>query len=420
MSGGGSDSGPDRSGRVTLAGIEKAAGLIKGSVLETPCLPAPGLSALTGAEVFVKYENMQVTGSFKERGALVKLLSLTEAERRRGVIAMSAGNHAQGVAFHAERLGIPATIVMPDNTPFVKIAATKGFNANVVLAGNTVDEASAEADRIAAEKGLVWVHPFDDPHVIEGQGTIAVEMLAACPDLDVLVIPIGGGGLISGIGTAAKALKPGVEIIGVETVLYPGMWGQFHDKAVRCEGATIAEGIAVRDVGKITREIARSVVDDIILAKESTIERAINAYLTRMRTIAEGAGAAGLAALLSEPERFEDKKVGLVLCGGNIDPRLLSSIVIRELTRDGRLVSIRIDTPDRPGALGEITTVIGELRGNVVDVAHHRLFLDVPAKGAKLDVTFEVFDAEHGAQIVAALRGKGLRVRRVDVAESME
>lgn len=420
MTGGGSDSGPDGSDKVSLAGIERAADLIKGAVLETPCLPAPGLSALIGAEVFVKYENMQVTGSFKERGALVKLLSLTESERRRGVIAMSAGNHAQGVAFHAERLGIPATIVMPENTPFVKIAATKGFNADVVLAGNTVDEASAEADRIAAEKGLVWVHPFDDPHVIEGQGTIGIEMLTACPDLDVLVIPIGGGGLISGIGTAAKALKPGIEVIGVETVLYPGMWGQFHDKAVRCEGATIAEGIAVRDVGKITRRIARSVVDDIILAKESTIERAINAYLTRMRTIAEGAGAAGLAALLTEPERFEGKKVGLVLCGGNIDPRLLSSIVIRELTRDGRLVSIRIDTPDRPGALGEITTVIGELRGNVVDVAHHRLFLDVPAKGAKLDVTFEVFDAEHGAQIVAALRAKGLRVRRVDVAESME
>jgi threonine dehydratase len=420
MTGEGPDGGEDRSGPVTLAGIEKAAGLIRGAVLETPCLPAPGLSVLTGAEVFVKYENMQVTGSFKERGALVKLLSLTDAERRSGVIAMSAGNHAQGVAFHAERLGIPATIVMPENTPFVKIAATKSFNADVVLAGNTVDEASTEADRIAAEKGLVWVHPFDDPRVIEGQGTIAIEMLAACPDLEVLVVPIGGGGLISGIGTAAKTLKPDIELIGVETVLYPGMWGQFHHKEVRCEGATIAEGIAVRDVGQITRKIARDVVDDIILAKESTIERAINAYLTRLRTIAEGAGAAGLAALLTDPERFAGKRVGLVLCGGNIDPRLLSSIVIRELTRDGRLVSIRIDTPDRPGALGEITTIIGELRGNVVDVAHHRLFLDVPAKGAKLDVTFEVFDAEHGAQIVAALRAKGLRVRRVDVAESIE
>ncbi len=405
---------------VTLDGIRAASDLIKGAVQKTPCLPAPRLSQLTGAEVFVKYENMQVTGSFKERGALVKLLSLPEETRRRGVIAMSAGNHAQGVARHAERLGIPATIVMPENTPFVKIAATRSFNAEVVLAGNSVDEASAEATRIATSRGLEWVHPFDDAHVIEGQGTIALEMLDDCPDLECLIVPIGGGGLISGVGIAAKALKPGIEVIGVESVLYPGMWGQFNNKEVRCEGPTIAEGIAVRDTGLITRKIVKDVVDDIILAKESTIERAINIYLTQLRTIAEGAGAAGLAALLTETDRFDGKRVGLVLCGGNIDPRLLSSIVIRELSRDGRLVSIRIDTPDRPGVLGEITTLIGELRGNVVDVAHHRLFLDVPAKGATLDVTFEAFDAEHGEQIVAALRGRGLRVRRVDVAESME
>jgi len=408
------------SGEVTLAGIQKAARLIRGAVLETPCLPAPALSALTGAEVFVKYENMQVTGSFKERGAIVKLASLTPEERTRGVIAMSAGNHAQGVACHAQRLGIPATIVMPESTPFVKIAATKSYNAEVVLAGETVHEASEEADRIASERGLAWVHPYDDPRVIEGQGTIALEMLEAYPDLDTLVIPIGGGGLISGNGTAAKAIRPDIEVIGVETVLYPGMWGDFYGREVRCEGPTIAEGIAVRDVGKLTRQIVKKVVDDIILAKESTIERAINAYLTRLRTIAEGAGAAGLAALMTEPERFAGKKVGLVLCGGNIDPRLLSSIVIRELTRDGRLVSIRIDTPDRPGVLGEIATVIGTLKGNVVDVAHHHLFLDVPAKGATLDVTFEAFDAQHGEAIVAALRERGYRVRHVDVAESIE
>lgn len=407
-------------GAVTLAGIRKAAGLIKGAVLETPCLPAPALSALTGAEVFVKYENMQVTGSFKERGAIVKLSSLSADERSRGVIAMSAGNHAQGVACHAQRLGIPATIVMPESTPFVKIAATKSYNAEVVLAGETVHEAWEEADRIASERGLAWVHPYDDPQVIEGQGTIALEMLEAYPDLETLVVPIGGGGLISGNGTAAKAIKPEIEVIGVETVLYPGMWGDFYGMDVRCEGATIAEGIAVRDVGNLTRQIVRKVVDDIILAKESTIERAINAYLTRLRTIAEGAGAAGLAALMTEPERFAGKKVGLILCGGNIDPRLLSSIVIRELTRDGRLVSIRIDTPDRPGVLGEIATIIGTLKGNVVDVAHHHLFLDVPAKGAKLDVTFEAFDADHGEAIVAALRERGYRVRHVDVAESME
>lgn len=406
--------------QVTFAGIKRAAAQIRGAVLETPCLPAPRLSDLTKADVFVKYENMQVTGSFKERGALNKLLSLTNDERRRGVIAMSAGNHAQGVACHARKLGIPATIVMPELTPFVKIAATRSYGANVVLAGESVDEAKAEADRIAEEQNLVWVHPFDDPRVVEGQGTIALEMLESQPSLETLVVPIGGGGLISGIGTAAKALKPGIEIIGVETVLYPGMWGHFYDKEVRCDGPTIAEGIAVRDIGQLTRKIVRSVVDDIVLAKESTIERAINAYLTMQHSIAEGAGAAGLAALLTTPERFAGKSVGLVLCGGNIDPRLLSSIVIRELARDGRLVSIRIDTPDRPGVLGEITTVIGALKGNVVDVAHHRLFLNVPAKGATLDVTFEAFDAQHGSEIVAALRERGFTVRHLDVSETME
>lgn len=405
---------------VTFDGIKKAAELIEGAILHTPCLPAPHLSDLTGAEISVKYENMQVTGSFKERGALVKLSSLSEDERHRGVIAMSAGNHAQGVARHAQRLGIPAVIVMPETTPYVKIAATRAYNAEVVLAGNSVDEAHAEADRISRERGLVWVHPYDDPRVIEGQGTIALEMLEACPDLDTLVIPIGGGGLISGNAIAAKAIKPDIEIIGVETVLYPGMWGLFYGKEVRCEGATIAEGIAVRDIGMITRQIVKETVDDILLAKESTIETAINAYLTSLRTIAEGAGAAGLAALMTDPQRFAGKKVGLILCGGNIDPRLLSSIVIRELARDGRLVSVRIDTPDRPGVLGEIASVIGDMKGNVVDVAHHHLFLDVPAKGTTLDVTFEAFDAHHGEEIVVALRQRGYRVRRMDVAESLE
>lgn len=406
--------------QVTFDKIKQAAEIIKGAVLETPCLPAPRLSQLTGADIFVKYENMQVTGAFKERGALVKLSGLTDQEKSRGVIAVSAGNHAQGVAYHAGRLGIPATIVMPVLTPFVKIAATRGYGAEVVLAGNTLADAKEEADRLALEKDLVWVHPYDDAHVIHGQGTIALEMLAQQPDLEVLVIPVGGGGLISGIATAAKALKPSVTVTGVETTLYPGMWGAFYGKEVRCEGATIAEGIAVRDIGQLTTEVIKDRVDDILLVSESSIEQAINAYLTLQRTIAEGAGAAGLAALLSDPDRFAGKKVGLVLCGGNIDPRLLSKIVVRELARDGRLVSIRIDTPDRPGTLGEIATVIGDMQGNVVDVEHHRLFLNVPAKGATLDVTFEAFDRPHGERIVATLRERGFVVRYLEIGDRMD
>jgi threonine dehydratase len=267
----------DDPAQVTFEKIREAADLIKGAVLETPCLPAPRLSQLTGADVYVKYENMQVTGAFKERGALVKLSSLTDAEKARGVIAVSAGNHAQGVAYHAGRLGIPATIVMPVLTPFVKIAATRDYGAEVVLAGNTLAEAKEEADRLAAEKDLVWVHPYDDAHVIHGQGTIAIEMLAQQPDLEVLVVPIGGGGLISGIATAAKALKPSIEVIGVETTLYPGMWGAFYGKEVVCEGATIAEGIAVRDIGRLTTAVVKERVDDILLVSETNIERAINA-----------------------------------------------------------------------------------------------------------------------------------------------
>ncbi|MBO0345978.1 threonine ammonia-lyase [Roseibium limicola] len=404
---------------VIYESILAAAQKIEGAVLGTPCLPAPRLSELTGAEVFVKYENMQVTGAFKERGALVKLLSLSEKERARGVIAVSAGNHAQGVAYHASRLGIKATIVMPALTPFVKISATRGFGAEVVLVGDTLAEAKAEADRLAEAHGYVWVHPYDDVEVIRGQGTIALEMLAAQPDLDMLVVPVGGGGLIAGMAVAAKAIKPQIEVIGVETVLYPGMWGALYNKEVRCEGATIAEGIAVRDIGLITQEVIKRTVDDILLVKESTLEQAINAYLTLQRTIAEGAGAAGLAAMLSDRERFVGKRVGLVLCGGNIDPRLLSKIVVRELARDGRVVSIRIDTPDKPGVLGEIAMTIGNMQGNVVDVAHHRLFLNVPAKGATLDVTFEAFTAQHGTDIVQALREKGYTVKHLDVAQAV-
>ncbi|WP_417768677.1 threonine ammonia-lyase [Stappia sp.] len=404
--------------QVTLDTITRAASLIEGAVMRTPCLPAPKLSLLTGAEVFVKYENLQVTNAFKERGALVKLDTLTPDERRRGVIAMSAGNHAQAVAYHAARLGIPATIVMPEPTPFVKVAATRGYGARVVLAGEMLADAQAEAERIAADEGLVWVHPYDDPAIISGQGTIALEMLADQPDLDCLVVPIGGGGLISGMATAAKALKPGIEVIGVEAELYPSMIGALRGGEVRCGGATLAEGIAVKNVGKLTLEIVRRTVDDILLVDEAALERAVNAYLTRQKTMAEGAGAAGLAALLSYPERFAGRRTGLVLCGGNIDPRLLSSIMVRELAREGRLLSIRITTADRPGILGEISTLIGRLGGNILEVSHHRLFLNVPAKGTTLDVAMETHDRDHAARIHEALEQAGHSVRMLDLGES--
>lgn len=404
--------------QVSLDTIVQAARLIEGAVMRTPCLPAPKLSQLTGAEVFVKYENLQVTNAFKERGALVKLSALADAERRRGVIAMSAGNHAQAVAYHAARLGIPATIVMPEPTPFVKVAATRGYGARVVLAGEVLADAQAEAERIADEEGLVWVHPYDDPAIISGQGTIALEMLQDHPDLDCLVVPVGGGGLISGIAVAARATRPVIEIVGVEAALYPSMIGALRGEPVTCGGATLAEGIAVKNVGKLTLEIVRQTVNDILLVDEATLERAVNAYLTRQKTMAEGAGAAGLAALLAYPERFAGKRVGLVLCGGNIDPRLLSSIMVRELAREGRLLSIRITTADRPGILGEIATLIGRLGGNILEVSHHRLFLNVPAKGTTLDVTMETHDRDHAGRIHGALEAAGHSVHPLDLGES--
>ena len=299
---------------------------------------------------------MQVTNSFKERGACVKLAALSADERRRGVIAMSAGNHAQAVAYHARRLGIAATIVMPVTTPFVKIKATETLGASVVLDGETVAEAQARAEMIAKERHLVWVHPYDDPQIIAGQGTVALEMLEDAPDLDVLVVPIGGGGLISGCAIAARAKKPSIEIVGVESALYPSMWNAIHQGNRPCGGATLAEGIAVTNVGKVTLPIVGEMVSDIILVDEALIERAVNAFLTLQKTMAEGAGAAGLAAMLAEPERFRGRKVGLVLCGGNIDPRILASIMVRELERADRIVSFRLTIPDRPGILGQIAS----------------------------------------------------------------
>ena len=405
---------------ITIADVEAARRTIAGQVLRTPMLPAPKLSALTGSEVHVKYENLQVTNSFKDRGAFNKLASLSPTARARGVIAMSAGNHAQAVAYHAARLAIPATIVMPLTTPFVKVEATQAHGAEVVLEGESVAEAQIRAEIIARERGCTLVHPYDDPLVIAGQGTIALEMLEEAPDLDALVIPIGGGGLIAGNAVAARARKPAIEIVGAEAALYPSFWNALHGENRPLGGATLAEGIAVKNVGVLALPIVRELVSEIVLVDEAHLEQAVNAYLTLQKTMAEGAGAAGLAAMLVNPEKFRGRKVGLILCGGNIDARILASIMVRELEREDRIVSFRLTIPDQPGVLGQIATRLGQLGANILGVEHRRLFLDVPAKGAKLDVTVETRDRAHGAQIFNALEGDGFQPMWIDTATMME
>ncbi len=405
---------------VALSDIEAARRVIAGHVLRTPMLPAPKLSALTGAEVFVKYENLQVTNSFKERGALNKLASLSPAERARGVIAMSAGNHAQAVAYHAQRLRIPATIVMPVTTPFVKIEATQTYGAEVVLEGETIAEAQVRAEAIAGERGLTFVHPYDDALVIAGQGTIALEMLEEVPDLDLLVIPIGGGGLIAGNAIAARAKRPAIEVVGAEATLYPSFWNRLHGAHLPLGGPTLAEGIAVKNVGKLTLPVVRELVAEIVLVDEAHLERAVYAFLTLQKAMAEGAGAAGLAAMLVKPGRFVGRKVGLILCGGNIDPRILASVMVRELEREDRIVSFRLAIPDRPGVLGQIATRLGHLGVNILEVDHRRLFLDVPAKGAKLDVTVETRDRAHAEEVLRALAADGYAPVRIETASAIE
>lgn len=405
---------------VSLADIEAARRALGADVLRTPTLPAPSLSRLTGAEVFVKYENLQATNSFKERGALNKLATLAPEARRAGVIAMSAGNHAQAVAYHARRLEVPATIVMPVTTPYVKVAATQVHGATVVLHGETVADAQQRAEALAHERGLVWVHPYDDPHVIAGQGTVALEMLEDVPDLDMLVLPIGGGGLISGCAVAARGRNPAIAVVGVEAALYPSTWNAIRNEVRPIGGPTLAEGIAVKNVGKLTEPIIRALVSDILLVDEAHLEQAVNAFLTQQKTMAEGAGAAGLAAMLAQPDRFRGRKIGLVVSGGNIDPRILASIVVRELERESRIVSFRVSIPDRPGVLGIIATRLGELGANILEVEHKRLFLDVPAKGAKLDVTVETRDAAHAEAILASLAADGYQPVRIVAGDAMD
>ena len=396
---------------VTLEDVQRAATAIKGAIETTPFHHSRTLSQVTGADVYLKFENLQFTASFKERGALNKLLSLTLAERKAGVIAMSAGNHAQGVAYHASRLGIPATIVMPESTPFVKVKHTMGHGARVIQQGATLADSDRIAHEVAAKEGLVFVHPYDDDHIIAGQGTVALEMLEANPDLDTLVVPVGGGGLISGMAIAAKAAKPSIRIIGVETELYPSMYNVLKGGNAPIGGQTIAEGIAVKNVGARTVDICGKLLDDIVLVPEVAIERAIALLLSIEKTVVEGAGAAGFAALLEHPQKFTGHKVGLVLCGGNIDPRLLSNVIMRELQREGRILTIAVEIEDRPGILARVATIVGEAGGNIIEVAHNRMLTDVPAKAAELRVSMETRDAGHAQSICQAVRDAGYGVR---------
>lgn len=395
---------------VTLAAIELAAAQLDGAILRTPAVEAPKLSALSGAQVFMKYENMQATGSFKERGALLKLLSLDDRARARGVIAISAGNHAQAVAYHAEKLGIPATVVMPENAPFTKVANTEAYGAKVILSGETIAESRMLADGLIAEQGFTLVHPYDDPIVITGQGTAGLEFVQDCRALDFMVIPIGGGGFISGIATAAKALNPAIEIIGVEVESYPSMYAALRGETAVCGGSTLAEGIAVKGAGRYTLPIVRELVSDILLVKETEVEQAVFTLTSLQKTVAEGASASALAAVLANKERFHGRKVGLFQCGANIDPRVLASIMMRGLEREGKIVSLRISINDRPGMLGEISSELGRCGANILEVYHRRFYLDVPAKGAVVEIVIETKDRAHADLTVDRLRRHGFQV----------
>ncbi|HUO22920.1 MAG TPA: threonine ammonia-lyase [Caulobacteraceae bacterium] len=392
---------------LTFEAIQAAAERLHGHIEKTPMRRSRTLSDITGAEVWLKFENQQFTAAYKERGALNKLLQLTPGEQRRGVIAASAGNHAQGLAYHGARLGIPVTIVMPRPTPFVKVEQTRNFGADVVLHADTFDEAYEYAVRLGEERQMVFVHPFNDIDVMAGQGTVALEMLEAAPDLEVLPVPIGGGGLIAGVATAAKAIKPDIRVIGLEPVMYPSFVARMNGQTAVTGGQTIAEGIAVKTVGDLTYAIARPLVDEVLLIEEPAFERAIALYCNVEKTIVEGAGAGALAALLSYPDRFAGKSCGLILTGGNIDTRLLASVLTRELVRAQRIANLRFVGDDRPGLLATVSLTIGAHGANIIEVAHNRLSLDVPAKGAEFDVMIETRDARHTAEIIAALTEAG-------------
>jgi threonine dehydratase len=381
-------------------------------------LAAKTLSEIFGCEVWLKFENLQFTASFKERGALNKLLQLTPEERARGVVAMSAGNHAQGVAYHARRLGIPATIVMPRATPFIKVRNTRAHGARVVLFGETLAEAAVHAEELRVRESLVFVHPYDDAAIIAGQGTIALEMLSVVPALDTLCIPVGGGGMIAGMAVAAKALKPAIQIIGVESQFYDAMRQSLAGNSVRVGGETIAEGIAVRDVGALALAVARQNVDEIVTVSEESLERAIVLLLEIEKTVTEGAGAAGMAALIEHRERFAGKRVGVVLCGGNIDTRILASILLRGLRRDHRLIRLRVGIPDTAGNLAKLLVVVGDAGANLIDVFHQRVFAHVSAKRTEVELTLETRDQQHVGELLAALTAHGFNATQLDDDET--
>ncbi len=398
---------------ITLQDIQSAAERLQGHLLRTPCVASRTLSDITGAQVFLKFENLQFTASFKERGACNKLAQLTPEERARGVIAMSAGNHAQGVAYHAQRLGIRAVIVMPLFTPGVKIERTRGFAAEVVLHGNTLDESRSHALQLAQAQGLVFVHPYDDPDIVAGQGTVALEMLADVPDLDTLVVAVGGGGLIAGMATAAKSLQPGIEVIGVQTMRFPAMVNAIKGTRHPQGSSSIAEGIAVGTPGKLPQDIIRRLASDLLLVDEGDIEQAIVMLLEVEKTLVEGAGAAGLAALLKYPERFQGKRVGLVLCGGNIDPLLLAAIIERGMVRAGRLARLRVSARDVPGTLAAITATVAQAGANINEVHHQRAFTTLAAQNVEIELVIQTRGPQHISDVLAALQSAGLNAQLV-------
>ena len=406
---------PTPAGFPTLADVQAAAARIAGAIVLTPTLRSRTLSEMTGADIWLKFENLQFTAAYKERGALNKLLALDEAERSRGVVAASAGNHAQAVAYHGRRLGIPVTIVMPISTPTIKVTQTEGHGATVILHGERFDDAHAYAKQLEADHGMVFVHPFDDPAVISGAGTVALEMLAAVPDLDTLVIPIGGGGLISGIATAAKAINPAIEIIGVEAELYPSMKNVVEGGHGAIGGDTLAEGIAVKVPGELTRQIIAATVNRIDLVAEKDIEHAVALLVGIEKTVVEGAGAAGLAAILANPARYQGRRVGTVLCGGNIDTHLLANVLVRELVRCGRIARLKIAAQDRPGALAAITATFHKCGVNIIEVHHQRIFTRLPAKDTVIEVECEARDAQAIEQLVGALEAGGFEVERASL-----
>ncbi|WP_374600625.1 threonine ammonia-lyase [Brevundimonas sp.] len=396
---------------VTYDDILAARDRIAGQVDRTPVRHSRRLSLLTGAEVWVKFDNLHFTGSFKERGALNRLLQLTPDERRRGVVAASAGNHAQALAYHGGRLGIPVTIVMPEGTPFVKADGTRAHGATVVIKGLDFTGSTEEAHRLRDEKGYVFISAFDDEGIVTGQGVCAVEFLEDAPDLDALIIPIGGGGLIAGCAVAAKAMKPDIRIFGVEAAMYPSFTAKRRGETPKCSGQTIAEGIAIKAVGDIPFAIADPLIEDVLVCQEADFETAVSYYATLEKAVAEGAGAGGLAALLAYPDRFKGMKVGLVLCGGNIDARMLAVVLNRELVREKRLIVYRILGDDRPGMMSKMSGVIGGLGGNIIDVVHNRLALDVPAKGAEFDIMVETRGEAHAQEIRQGLEEAGYALR---------